>query len=479
MSLRLRLLLSLLALVAIGLGVTDAVTYLALQSNLSQQINQQAKSTVGAIFQFLSFSESRGFYPRGGVDIPAGSYAELVGPGGPFRVQFTENGAPKPPLPQLPAGFGSGSITTPVFTTVAAASGGGEFRVLETPTAEPQVNLVLALPLTYVDATLNQIRLLEILVSAAVLLGLAGLAWWTVQLGLRPLERIRTTARAIADGDLSRRVEVTQPDTEVGQLALSLNEMLGQIERAFSARAASEAQMRQFMADASHELRTPLSSIRGYAELFRHGARGRPEDLDKAMSRIESESARMTQLVDDLMLLARLDEGRPMQAAAFDISQLAVEVAADASVADRQHQIHVDAPAPVEVVGDEPRIRQVVNNLVRNAIVHTPAGTLVEVSVGGEDGAFAVFRVADHGPGVSEEAAARIFERFVRLDRSRSRDHGGLGLGLAIVAAIVAAHHGTVRLETTPGGGATFVVRLPLRPPESEPAGPPLPTVPG
>jgi two-component system OmpR family sensor kinase len=322
---------------------------------------------------------------------------------------------------------------------------------------------------------LDELRLLEILVGAAVLLGLGGLAWWTVQIGLRPLQRIRVTAGAIAAGDLSQRVAVSDPRTEVGQLAVSLNEMLSQIERAFDARAASESRMRQFMADASHELRTPLSSIRGYAELFRHGAKARPADLEKAMSRIESESSRMSQLVDDLLLLARLDEGRPTESTVVDLSQLAVDAAADASVADRHHPIKVDAPTAVEVVGDEPRIRQVVGNLVRNAMVHTPAETKVEVGVGADPEGFAVLSVTDHGPGISDEQAAKIFDRFVRLDESRSRDHGGSGLGLAIVAAIVAAHHGRVRYQPTPGGGATFLVWLPLRPatsPEDKEAAP-------
>jgi two-component system OmpR family sensor kinase len=245
--------------------------------------------------------------------------------------------------------------------------------------------------------------------------------------------------------------------------------MLNQIEQAFAARSASEARMRQFMADASHELRTPLSSIRGYAELFRHGAKGRPDDLGKAMTRIESESARMTQLVDDLLLLARLDEGRPLETTNVDISELAVDAAADAAVADHEHPIKVEAPEPVEVVGDEARLRQVVANLLRNATVHTPAKTPIEVSVT-RQGDMAELRVADHGSGVPPEIAARIFERFVRADQARGREHGGSGLGLAIVHAIVAAHQGSLTLETRPGGGATFVVQLPVRAPETRPS---------
>jgi two-component system OmpR family sensor kinase len=470
MSLRLRLLLGLVALVAIGLGVTDAVTYVVLQSTLSTQINSEARSSADAVASYLSSYERTGYLPRGGPDVPSGTYARLVSPTASVTLPSAPTGDATNSYPRLPAGMGSAPISGQEFITVSANRGSGEYRVLISPTNVPTVNLILGIPLTNVDATLNQIRILEILVSAAVLIGMGGLAWWIVQLGLRPLARIRTTASAIAGGDLSQRVEPGAPGTEVGELATSLNEMLSQIERAFDARSASEARMRQFMSDASHELRTPLSSIRGYAELFRHGAKGRPDDLGKAMTRIESESARMSQLVDDLLLLARLDEGRPLERVTVDVSQLAVDAAADASVADRQHPIRVDAPDPVMVLGDEARLRQVVSNLLRNATVHTPAKTPIEVSVG-EDGDFAVLQVVDHGPGVASEIAARIFERFVRADPARGREQGGAGLGLAIVAAIVAAHHGTLLLDETSGGGATFSVRIPVQPAEPPPGG--------
>ncbi|HUY55518.1 MAG TPA: HAMP domain-containing sensor histidine kinase [Candidatus Nanopelagicaceae bacterium] len=461
MSLRLRLLLGLVALVAIGLGVTDAVTYVVLESTLSSQIDQQAYNSAPEIARDLSILQSTGLKPRGGPDIPSESFGDLVSPEGSFARSFVTNPNSKPPTPSLPPGLGSGPVNGKVYLTVPASNGGGEFRLLVIGTNEPGVNLILGIPLTDVDATLNQLRAVLILVGVAVLVGMGGLAWWIVQLGLRPLARIRTTASAIAGGDLSQRVEPGPPGTEVGELATSLNEMLSQIERAFAARSASEARMRQFMSDASHELRTPLSSIRGYAELFRHGAKGRPDDLGKAMTRIESESARMSQLVDDLLLLARLDEGRPLDLVTVDVSQLAVDAVADASVADRQHPIHVDAPDPVLVLGDEARLRQVMSNLLRNATAHTPAKTPIEVSAERE-GEVAVLKVADHGPGVDPVIATRIFERFVRADPSRGREQGGAGLGLAIVAAIVSAHQGTLRLDETPGGGATFTVRIPI-----------------
>ncbi|HUY25326.1 MAG TPA: HAMP domain-containing protein, partial [Candidatus Saccharimonadales bacterium] len=244
-----------LLLAAVGISVIDAVTYLVMQSNLSAQANSQAKSSANSVAKYLYLWEETGNPPRGGVEAPPGSYGELVGPAGSFGKRFTYPGASPPPYPSLPARFGSDPISGPEFTTVGASTGGGEFRVLLVPTTEPGTNLVLGIPLTSVDSTLNELRLLEILVGVAVLLGLGGLAWWTVQLGLRPLQRIRVTAGAIAAGDLSQRVAVADPRTEVGQLAVSLNEMLSQIERAFEARAASESRMRQFMADASHELR--------------------------------------------------------------------------------------------------------------------------------------------------------------------------------------------------------------------------------
>jgi two-component system OmpR family sensor kinase len=476
MSLRLRLLLGLVALVAIGLAATDAVTYLALQGSLSQRMNQElSQSTAVAEHCYVNYQASHAF-SRDCESLPANSFIALTGPGPIGQLHPDVNA----PTPKLPTGLAASASGSPSYITVAAKGGSGQFRVLiqgvaGVAGAGPQT-LVLGFPLNDVDATLGQLRLLEALVSGIVLLLLGLLAWWTVQLGLSPLRRIRDTAQKIAAGDLTQRVESTDPRTEVGQLGLSLNEMLAQIERAFQDRTNSEARLRQFVADASHELRTPLSSIRGYAELFRRGARANPEDLAKAMTRIESESVRMGQLVDDLLLLARLDEGRPLELRAVDLSQLAVDSAADQAAADRRHPITVAAPAPVIVAGDEARLRQVVSNLVRNAVVHTPDGTPVEVITGIRDQT-AVLEVVDHGPGVPADAAQRIFERFVRIDRARGRAKGGAGLGLAIVATIVAAHRGMIQLETTQGGGATFRVSLELigqpaalSPPEELPA---------
>ncbi|NNM96726.1 MAG: HAMP domain-containing histidine kinase [Candidatus Dormibacteraeota bacterium] len=464
MTLRLRLMLALVALVVIGLSTIDAVTYLTLESSLSQQMDSQLTSSANSVYRCLELKYGPEGNPNAlcvGLYVPVGTYGALVpiSGGTPLSITVHQSNRPAVPGPRLPPAFGTDAGAAIRFTTAPAISGGGEFRVLEVADGAGSA-LVVAMPLANVDATLSQLRLLEALVSAVILLALASLAWWMVQLGLSPLRRIGDTAKQIAAGDLSQRVDSVDPRTEVGQLGMSLNEMLAQIEHAFEARTASEERLRQFVADASHELRTPLSSIRGYAELFRRGARSNPEDLGKAMSRIESESIRMGQLVDDLLLLARLDEDRPLDLRPVDLTQLAFDAAADQAAADRHHPIVVAAPEPVLVAGDEARLRQVVTNLVRNAVVHTPDGTAIQVLTASE-GDRGILEVVDHGPGVPAEAAGRIFERFVRVDGSRGRARGGAGLGLAIVAAIVASHRGEVSLLPTPGGGATFRVAIP------------------
>ena len=289
---------------------------------------------------------------------------------------------------------------------------------------------------------------------------LAALGWWLVGLGLRPLERMGRHRRRDRPGDLSQRVEPATSTTEVGRLGLALNGMLHQIEGAFAERAASEARLRQFAADASHELRTPLTSIRGYAELFRRGADQRPEDLAKAMRRIEEEAVRMGVLVDDLLLLARLDQGRPLEQHAVDLTQLARDAVDDARAADAQRNVTLATNGAVTVLGDEQRLRQVLANLLTNAFTHTPEGTPVRVSVVSRPHE-AVIEVADQGPGLSEQEQAQVFEQFWRADAARQRATGGAGLGLSIVRAIAVAHGGTVDVASTPGAGATFRVHLP------------------
>jgi two-component system OmpR family sensor kinase len=269
------------------------------------------------------------------------------------------------------------------------------------------------------------------------------------------------TATAIAEGDLSHRVPVAPAGTEAGQLGGALNTMLGRIEAAFDARAASEQRLRRFVADASHELRTPVTTIRGYAELYRQGGLDEREALDQAMRRTEQEAIRMGGLVDDLLLLARLDQGRPLDRAPVDLGVLAVDACSDAQLVAPDHRVVADVQPDVVVDGDEPRLRQVVHNLVRNAVVHTPRGTHVQVQVAVVAGR-AVLEVRDDGPGMDPDAVAHAFERFWRADSSRARESGGSGLGLSIVHAIVHAHGGQVSLSSTRGAGTTVRVELPL-----------------
>jgi two-component system OmpR family sensor kinase len=319
---------------------------------------------------------------------------------------------------------------------------------------------VVAVPLSEANRTLDRLLLVEAIVVAAVLLVLAAFVWIVVRVGLRPLDRIGETAGAIAGGDLTRRVEPATERTEVGRLGLALNGMLASLESAFTQREASERRLRRFIADASHELRTPLASIRGYAELYRMGAATSEADRNKALSRIEDESARMGVLVEDLLALARLDETRPVAREAVDLAALAEDAVDDAKAADPSRRVVLDSNGRTPVLGDEPQLRQVLANLLRNAIVHTPAGTPIEVTVGSR-GDKTELVVRDHGPGLPDGDHADLFERFWRDTKGRERGPAGSGLGLAIVARIVDAHEGTVEAANAPAGGATFTVTLP------------------
>jgi two-component system OmpR family sensor kinase len=337
------------------------------------------------------------------------------------------------------------------------------FRYQPSPgqrTIPVQAFLIVAVPLSDVDHTLHHLFLVEMVVAAAVLIALALVAWWVVKLGLRPLENMQETAGAIAAGDLSRRVDVVDVHTEVGRLGIALNEMMQQIETAFAARAASEGRLRRFVGDASHELRTPLTSIRGYAELFRRGAADRPEDLAKAMRRIEEEADRMGSLVDDMLLLARLDQGRPLERQPVDLTRITADAVDDARAVAPNRPIDYSPNGAILVPGDEARLRQVLANLLQNANRHTPPGTPVHVRVV-DDEHEAVIEVADEGPGMSSEEAGRVFERFWRSDPSRTRSSGGAGLGLSIVAAIAESHGGRAEVQSETGHGSIFRVHLP------------------
>jgi len=327
---------------------------------------------------------------------------------------------------------------------------------------------VSGLPLATVSSTMRQVELTEIAVFSAALLltGLIGTGW--VRLSLRPLRRVTATAGEVtelplASGrvDLPHRVPDADPRTEVGQLGAAFNRMLGHVESALARRHASEARLRSFAADASHELRTPLAAIRGYAELAQRYQGTLPPEVEHALSRVASESARMSELVEDLLLLARLDAGRPLQSGPVDLSRLAIDATSDARVAGPGHRWQLELPdGPVQVRGDEQRLHQVLANLLSNARTHTPAGTTVTVALRSADGT-AELTVSDDGPGIPPQLQPDIFERFVRGDSSRSRAVGSTGLGLSIVAAVIAAHHGTVAVSSEPGR-TRFTITLPL-----------------
>ena len=345
-----------------------------------------------------------------------------------------------------------------------AASGDTRFRVQLQPIEGTNQVLIVAAPLNEADDTLHRLLIVELAVAASVLTAVLLLGLWLVRVGLRPLGRIETTAAAIAGGDLSQRVENDDPRTEVGRLGGALNAMLGQIEEAFDERTASENRLRRFVADASHELRTPLAAVRAYAELFDRGARERPEDLERAMTGIQRESRRMGLLVDDLLLLARLDQGRPLERDPSSSARSRARPSRRRACSTRAASSSSTRTGPVVVQGDKERLRQVLDNLLANVRAHTPAGLPATVRVL-NGGAQAVLEVVDSGPGLTSDQLDHAFERFYRGDSSRSRDAGGAGLGLAIAAAIAESHGGKAAVvnEGRDGGpGLTVRVTIPL-----------------
>ena len=404
----------------------------------------------------------------------------------PFQAPISET-EPLPDLPTLNLNQVRNLDGQPFNTK--SVSGDATWRVLVIPLENGTGSVMIAQSLGDMDQTIDRLVGIQVAAGIILLVLLAGVGTYVVRRSLRGLEDVEHTAVAIAGGDLSRRVPQRDPRTEVGRLSLALNQMLGQIETAFEQRTASESaarrsedaarqseeialrseenarqseeRMRRFVADASHELRTPLTSIRGFAELTRQ--RGGTID-PTTMKRIEDEAKRMGLLVDDLLLLARLDQQRPLQRHPVDLLTLAGDSVHDVQALQPNREVKLrilpDSGAPV-VEGDEARLRQVLGNLVSNALHHTPPEAPITISVG-TSGDEAILEVADTGPGLSAEQKTRVFERFYRADSARTRSTGGSGLGLSIVAALVAAHDGKVTLTDTSGGGATFTVHLPL-----------------
>lgn len=462
--LRVQLITVLSLLLALALVATTAATALLMKRDLTGRVDSELRAAgpavAGVAIRYLQQGQ-RGAQPSllsGYSVVLFQSDSQPLTLANPTGIKETPAIPPMPPT--------SKHVRSGKPFTVGSTNGDVDWRVIAGPVSGSEVTYAVAVPLENVDHTVHRLILVTGLIGLAVLLACGLMGWYLLRRAFRPLAQIEDTAAAIAAGDLTQRIPTRVADDEVTSLSRSLNGMLAQIEQSFAVREASEERMRQFVSDASHELRTPLATVRGYAELYRQGAVSRPEDVSSAMGRIEGEAARMGGLVDDLLTLARLDEEPRTTMHPVDLMVLAIDATQDARAQASDRRISLlgmdGQLVPTVVQGSESRLRQVLANLLTNAITHTPAGSPIEVLLGTADaGGLAVIQVRDHGPGIDDDTARKVFERFFRADKARTRERGGSGLGLAIVAAIVAGHDGRVGVAPTPGGGATFVVELP------------------
>jgi two-component system OmpR family sensor kinase len=480
-TLRRRLVVGIVALLAAVSFVVGAVSVLALNDSLVGKLDDTVTS---ASNRFQNFAEGPG--PGGDSGRPGAPLAGLapgtvVGSNIGGSVVALVLGDQLETTDATDAQLQTTALTTAQNARLAALTqtgtpttidlGGdlGEYRFVATDTVTGE-RVLIGMSLAEVHSTVDQVLIVIAIVTLAGLIAAFAVGTAIVRVALRPLERVVATASRVSElpldrGEVALAVRVpdedSDPRTEVGQVGAAINRMLGHISSALTAREASEKKVRTFVADASHELRTPLASIRGYSELTRRGGHELPDDVVHALARVESESVRMTSLVEDLLLLARLDDGRSLESAPVDLSQLLTDAVSDAYAAGPDHEWALELPErPVLVAGDAARLHQVVANLLANARVHTPAATIVVASVVVDQGSAKV-RIADDGPGIDDRVRDTVFERFARGDSSRSRVAGSTGLGLAIVAAIVEAHGGTVGVESEPGN-TVFTVSLPL-----------------
>ncbi|WP_380165473.1 ATP-binding protein [Jannaschia sp. R86511] len=471
-SLELRLVGIIVLAVAVATTVVGAALVLVQRQQLLDQVNSQllrtgpglAQATAENIQAPLPPGRSTSYVAALPSEYVVVVYVEAFESTVEFQPQFrSQQGTPDIPVI---TGDRAAALNREPFT-VGARDGGGRWQVLSLPAADRNASVSVALPLD-ADGSTKRLALVTLLIGTSVVISAALLGVVAVRRSLRPLADVEQTAVAIARGDLTARVPEGGQDTEVGRLTTALNGMLTRIEDSIRQRDASQDRMRRFVADASHELRTPLASIRGFAELHRQGAVP-AEQVPATFTRIEGEARRLGVLVEDLLLLARLDEQRPLRRVPVDLAALVLDAGGDVRALDPTRPVRVAAldgrpVTPVAVEGDPDRLRQVLTNLVGNAIRHTAAGTPVDLAVGRVqvgDGAAVVLEVRDHGQGVPDADKARVFDRFARLDASRTRDTGGAGLGLSIVAAVVHGHGGEVSVLDTPGGGATFRIVLP------------------
>lgn len=469
-SLRARLVLGVLVLAAIGLAVADVIGIQALRQSQLRRIDQELHgldgrsrvpfvptATPGSTL-LATVCEQRSSGPSGRRG-PNTFFQACLSPTGAVVLNGSENSTLAPAvLPHLTVAEAAVRDGQPM--TVGSTSGSSQWRIVATPLPDGSGTVVVGQSLRELRSTTDQLLLIDLAVSGAVLLALSGFAYVVVRLGMRPLTAVTRTADGIAAGDLSLRAPGADSRTEVGRLGTAFNSMLERIQRALADRERSTSRLRQFAADASHELRTPLTSIRGFAELYRQGAVPPGPELDRVMARIEDEAIRMGSLVEDLLRLARLDQGPSPDLRDIDLAQVADDAVHDALAIEPDRPIHVESGGSLVVRGDDGQLRQIATNLLSNARLHTPAGTHVVVRTYA-DGPDAVLEVADEGPGLDAAAAARVFDRFWRADPSRAREEGGSGLGLAIVAAIADVHDGTAEVDSRPGAGAVFRVRIP------------------
>ncbi|HEY3834593.1 MAG TPA: HAMP domain-containing sensor histidine kinase [Acidimicrobiia bacterium] len=467
MTLRLRLVIALVMLTAVGLAVFGVATYSLYARSEYRRVDSAITASAQSVGRNLDGQAGLTNGPGQGIDPdhdhdtggppvlgPTGSYAELRGATGKTLAAVLY-GSTSSSRPKIPA-----HLPMHQARTVSSVSGGGRWRVMAVPAGPPATGdtVLIAIPLSSVESSLHHLVLIETIAALALLLALAAGSWFVLRRGLQPLETMADSAEKISDGDLSQRVTPSDGRTEVGQLGLALNTMLDEIESSFRERDATEQRLRQFLADASHELRTPLTSIQGFAELFRLDATNEHVDMPVIMRRIEEESARMRTLVEDLLLLARVDRTRTPEQEPVDLTVIAADAATDAVATAPDRPITVIAPEPVIVRGDRDHLRQAVANLVVNALKHTPAGSPVEIEASSE-GHVARVVVRDHGPGLDDEAFAHAFDRFWQADAARAGT--GVGLGLSIVTAIAEEHGGSAHVENATDGGARFTLALP------------------
>ena len=475
MSLRTRLLASLALTLAIALVVAGVLVVQLTRASLIERLDRELLSIMDGATKIQRLTDLTSSDTEAGRRM---AIMRLDKRGNVTRALpsgFAEDPDPLPALPVYPAG-----IPADAFGTIQqrpSVDGSLQYRVLTEHGDKANVILAAAAPMAGIEAAERALVRTMLTVGAFAMAVLLVVAWFVIRRGLLPLERIATTADEIAAGDLSHRAGVPHDGTEVGRLGTAFDSMLDQIETSFDeqqhaldAKELSEDRLRRFVADASHELRTPLTTVRGYADLYRAGGLADPGELGTAMDRIGTESRRMAALVEDLLLLARLDEGRPVRRDPVDLTRIADDAVSDLRAVEPDRPVVGAIDPGVVVPGDDDRLRQVLANLVANVRVHAGPGTPMEIVLRAGE-ADAELRVVDHGPGIDPELGPRVFDRFYRADAGRSRDNGGTGLGLAIVAALVAAHGGQLWHEATPGGGATFVVRLGVTAGSQQPPG--------